>query len=112
LRAMVAGTDGRAELRDDSAKDIREYCTGADKAPGTDEEGRVEMKAGGYTDAEIDALDDELVFARNRNWIPQLEALFKDKNVVVVVGADHLRGDKGVLSMMRAKGYTVTRVLP
>ena len=50
---------------------------------------------------------------RNRAWVPQLEALLargKGHDVMVVVGALHLLGDDGVVSLLRAKGYRVERI--
>ncbi|MBP9084728.1 MAG: TraB/GumN family protein [Kofleriaceae bacterium] len=110
LRASVAGTKDRAEMKAHSEKDIREYCTGVDKPPGFDAEDRTDMREAGYTDAEIAAMEELLVFSRNRAWIPKLETLFANDAVFVVVGADHLRGDKGVLNLLTTQGFQVTRV--
>jgi uncharacterized protein YbaP (TraB family) len=112
LRASVSQTKDRHELEQDASKDLEQYCQGADHAPGTDAKGRAHMKAAGYSDAEIDALDDELVFARNRSWIPKLEELFRQDDVLVVVGADHLLGSKGVPALLAQRGYHVTRLDP
>ena len=110
LRASVAGTQDRAEMKAHAEKDIREYCTGVDKPPGFDAEDRADMRAAGYTELEIAAMEDRLVFSRNRAWIPKLETLFANDAVFVVVGADHLRGDKGVLELLSKQGYKVSRV--
>ncbi len=110
LRASVAGTKDRAEMKAHSEKDIREYCTGVDKPPGFDTEDRSDMRDAGYTEAEIAAMEELLVFRRNRAWIPKLETLFANDAVFVVVGADHLRGDKGVLKLLTNQGFQVTRV--
>jgi len=49
-----------------------------------------------------------LLVERNRNWLPQLEALFsRQGHALVVVGAAHLVGPDGLLQMLRAKGYSV-----
>ena len=53
---------------------------------------------------------DALLFARNRTWIPLLEQHIAAGNAFVAVGASHLIGDKGVVALLRAKGYTVTRI--
>ncbi len=47
---------------------------------------------------------------RNIAWIPKLETAFKEKPTFVAVGAGHLGGKKGVLTLLREKGYTVTPV--
>jgi uncharacterized protein len=110
LKATIETTADRAEMDKDAAKDLREYCAGADHTPGTDDETRAKMKKSGYTDAEIDAMDETLVFSRNRDWIPKFEQLFAQGDVFVAVGADHLIGDKGVIALLRARGFTATRI--
>lgn len=51
---------------------------------------------------------DQLLDARNRNWIPQIEDLLKSKSsVLVAVGAGHLGGPGGVVNLLREKGYTL-----
>ncbi|MGY6562933.1 MAG: TraB/GumN family protein [Luteibaculaceae bacterium] len=44
---------------------------------------------------------------RNVAWIPQLEGFFKQGSTFVAVGAGHLPGKKGVLELLKEKGYTV-----
>ena len=52
-----------------------------------------------------------LVTDRNLRWLPQIEALLKDdENVMVVVGALHLVGQGGLLELLRRQGYTVTQL--
>lgn len=51
-----------------------------------------------------------LIDDRNAAWIPKLEAAFKEKPTFVAVGAGHLGGVKGVIKLLRAKGYDVTAV--
>lgn len=49
-----------------------------------------------------------LLVERNRNWLPQIESLFaRQGRAFVVVGAAHLVGPDGLLTMLRAKGYSV-----
>nr|WP_315496898.1 TraB/GumN family protein [uncultured Rhodoferax sp.] len=50
---------------------------------------------------------------RNKAWLPQLDALLRDKardNVLVVVGALHLVGSDGLVQMLADKGYRVERL--
>jgi uncharacterized protein YbaP (TraB family) len=47
---------------------------------------------------------------RNVAWIPKLEAEFKARPTFVAVGAGHLGGSKGVIKLLRSKGYEVTAV--
>jgi uncharacterized protein YbaP (TraB family) len=52
-----------------------------------------------------------LIVERNRNWIPKLEALFpRGGRAFVVVGAAHLVGPDGLITMLRAKGYQVDQM--
>ncbi|MDB4956467.1 MAG: GumN family protein [Myxococcales bacterium] len=112
LRAAVAQTKDRAKLEYESSKDLGKYCAGTDDTPGTDADARADMLAAGYTEAEIDAMDEQLVFSRNRDWIPKLEKILETDHVFIAVGADHLRGDKGVVALLQARGFKVTRVAP
>jgi uncharacterized protein len=63
-----------------------------------------------------DLKDDPLMYQRllverNRNWLPKLESLFgRSGRAFVVVGAAHLVGPDGLLSMLKAKGYGVQQM--
>ena len=51
-------------------------------------------------------LYDELLGARNRRWLPKIEALLKrDQDVLVVVGALHFVGKDGLLELLKRDGY-------
>jgi uncharacterized protein len=45
---------------------------------------------------------------RNRNWIPKISRIAKEKPTFFGVGAGHLGGKQGVISLLRDNGYTVT----
>lgn len=47
---------------------------------------------------------------RNITWIPILEDLFKEGSSFVAVGAGHLPGELGVISLLKQKGYTVEAI--
>jgi uncharacterized protein YbaP (TraB family) len=52
-----------------------------------------------------------LLVERNKNWLPKLEALFsRPRRAFVVVGAAHLVGPDGLISMLKAKGYTIEQL--
>jgi len=70
------------------------------------------LKKSGYSEKEMDAIDEMVVFERNRDWIPKIEKLFMQSKVAVVVGAGHLIGDQGVPSLLEKRGYKVTRLTP
>jgi uncharacterized protein YbaP (TraB family) len=54
---------------------------------------------------------DRLLVARNRAWLPKIEALFsRPRHAFVVVGAAHLVGPDGLLAMLRARGYQLVQL--
>ena len=52
-----------------------------------------------------------LLINRNKNWIGLIEKISKGKPTFFGVGAAHLFGDHGVLSLLRRDGYRVDPVL-
>ncbi|MDB5665216.1 TraB/GumN family protein [Cypionkella sp.] len=46
---------------------------------------------------------------RNQSWIPVITAAAAKGPVLVAFGALHLSGEQGVLNLLKAQGYTVTR---
>jgi len=110
LRAAVQQTKDRTELEKESRDDLTEYCAGTDEKPGMDDDQRADMLAAGYTKAELDKIDDEMVYARNADWIPKLEKILTKGDVFIAVGADHLTGPKGVVALLQKRGYTLTRI--
>lgn len=50
----------------------------------------------------------DLIVKRNNNWLPLLEKMLKTPETeLVLVGALHLVGDDGVLTLLKKKGYTI-----
>jgi uncharacterized protein YbaP (TraB family) len=57
------------------------------------------------------AIYERLLVARNRNWLPQIEALFtRSGRAFVVVGAAHLIGPDGLIAMLKARGYQLEQM--
>lgn len=55
--------------------------------------------------ADYPALEAAVLIERNRKWIPAIQAMLTGKDdVLVVVGAAHLLGDRGVISLLRTSG--------
>ncbi|HEY0092615.1 MAG TPA: TraB/GumN family protein [Flavobacterium sp.] len=54
---------------------------------------------------------DQLLYNRNQNWIPKIEKIAKEKPTFFAVGAGHLAGEKGVIKLLRKKGYMVEPAL-
>lgn len=51
-----------------------------------------------------------VLFRRNERWMPILERELSQGGAFIAVGAAHLLGERGVLEMLRARGYRVERV--
>jgi uncharacterized protein len=57
------------------------------------------------------AMYQRLLVERNKNWMPKIEALFARRTkAMVVVGAAHLIGPDGLLTMLKAQGYTIEQL--
>ena len=54
--------------------------------------------------------EEALIYGRNAAWVEKMPAMMSEASTLFVVGAAHLPGDKGVLNLLRAKGYTVEAV--
>jgi uncharacterized protein YbaP (TraB family) len=54
---------------------------------------------------------DLFLYGRNAKWIPAMEEAMKNQSVLFAVGAAHLPGEKGVLSLLRKAGYTVRPIM-
>ncbi len=54
---------------------------------------------------QVSLLDD-----RNTDWIPKIEKAVKEKSSFIAVGAAHLGGKKGVLNLLKEKGYKVKAI--
>lgn len=79
-----------------------------------------------YKDGELNAVrglvfDDELLRRypryyealfdqRNQRWLPQLEQLFARERAVAAVGLGHMLGPKGLIQLLKDKGYRVDPV--
>ncbi|WP_428662153.1 TraB/GumN family protein [Runella sp.] len=60
---------------------------------------------------DFNGYEDILLANRNAAWIPIMENAMKAKSTFFAVGAGHLGGTKGVLQLLKKKGYTVKAVL-
>lgn len=64
-------------------------------------------------DAEDPKVNEILLTKRNQLWLPRIEDMLKgDKTVFITVGAAHMLRTQGLVSQLRARGYTVTRIDP
>jgi uncharacterized protein YbaP (TraB family) len=54
----------------------------------------------------------ELLYSsRNRDWLPKLQAHLARGRAFVAVGAAHFPGEGGLIELLRAEGYVLTRVV-
>ena len=54
--------------------------------------------------------EEALIYGRNAAWAEKMPVMMGEASTLFVVGAAHLPGEKGVLELLRAKGYTVEAV--
>ncbi len=47
---------------------------------------------------------------RNKSWIPKFTSYSKDKSVFYAVGAAHLAGEAGLISLLRKEGFQLTPI--
>lgn len=52
-----------------------------------------------------------LLDRRNKRWLKKITKISVKKSTFFAVGAAHLAGEKGVINLLRKKGYTVTAVM-
>lgn len=62
------------------------------------------MNEGDFSDEKYGEL---LLTDRNKNWVRELNDIMKKSSVFVAVGAGHLPGKTGLISLLREQGYTV-----
>lgn len=53
---------------------------------------------------------DAYLFDRNEKWMKKIPALMKSGSKFIAVGAGHLPGEKGLIQLLKNKGYTIKPV--
>jgi len=60
---------------------------------------------------EYPALYSDLLVKRNNNWLPNIEKMLQSEETeIILVGAMHLLGKKGLLQQLRNKGYNIEQL--
>ena len=104
---------------DKQAKDLVNYIDSIDNYKEVTEQ-LVEV----YKDQDLQQLDslmhksdpgmekymDLLLYDRNKNWVKQMPEIMAAKPTLFAVGAGHLPGKLGVISLLKKAGYTVKPV--
>ncbi|MBE7179312.1 MAG: TraB/GumN family protein [Mucilaginibacter polytrichastri] len=67
---------------------------------------RMMYAKGEFLDNEIDVL----LVQRNRKWAEELPAIMQTQPTFIAVGAGHLAGPTGLITMLRSKGYVLKPV--
>ena len=52
-----------------------------------------------------------LLYARNENWAERLETRLGEKALFIGVGAAHLGGEQGIITLLRERGYELTPIM-
>jgi hypothetical protein len=68
------------------------------------------MKTSKFSGGDFSQYEDSLLGERNANWVPVIEKAAKEKPTFFAFGAGHLGNEKGVVNLLRKKGYTVKPV--
>lgn len=61
-------------------------------------------------DMGISRFTDLLLYNRNSNWVAKMQSIMPGSSIVFAVGAGHLPGERGVLNLLKKKGYKVEPV--
>jgi uncharacterized protein YbaP (TraB family) len=76
------------------------------------EDERPILKAFGKLVRRKPALAERLLFRRNEAWLEKLVRWLPDGGMFVAAGAFHMYGERGVVALLRQRGYQVERVRP
>jgi uncharacterized protein YbaP (TraB family) len=108
LHMMIDDPDGTL---DSTKKLLAAYVAGDAAAMlAINDEGKRQALAHGYTAAEYDAAQEDMVYRRNAAWITPIEQLHAQGGGFLAVGALHLIGPRSVLDLLSQRGYKITRM--
>jgi len=97
-----------------SLGDLEEIATSMEDLIAAWREGDIQALAELFVDdmrVQSEDLYNSLLLERNMNWLPVIEQLFQeDGNEFVLVGAAHLVGQDGLLSLLKDRGYHVEQL--
>ena len=53
---------------------------------------------------------EEFYTKRNLEWFPKIESMMKEAPSFIAIGVSHLEGEKGILNLLKEKGYSITAI--
>ncbi len=53
---------------------------------------------------------EEFYFKRNEEWLPKIEKMMKESRSFLAIGLSHLEGERGILELLRSKGYALKAI--
>ncbi len=53
---------------------------------------------------------EEFYYKRNAEWLPKIEKMMKENPSFITVGASHFEGEKGLLKLLKEKGYILNPI--
>ena len=66
---------------------------------------------GSLDERRFSSINEMLIIRRNRNIVLKIDDYLKTKaTYFVVVGAGHLLGEKGIIQLLKERGYTVEQL--
>ena len=60
---------------------------------------------------EFEQMETSLLYDRNEKWLEEITQIASKKPTFFAVGAAHLASDKGVLALLKNKGYKVKPIM-
>jgi uncharacterized protein YbaP (TraB family) len=111
VRTLKEMLDDLADGKKDSDDMLAAYRRGdGDAMLSIADRERTEATKHGHTEAEYRDQMKDLLYDRNASWIAPIENMHASGGGFIAVGALHLLGPNSLVELLRAKGYTVTRL--
>jgi uncharacterized protein len=106
---LIEAIDNRAQLKKEAKRSFEELqATYASQDVARIHRFSTQVSDNNVARARIERQANEaLLDQRNRNWIPRIARITKEKPTFFGVGAAHLGGPQGVIALLRQAGYTV-----
>jgi uncharacterized protein YbaP (TraB family) len=97
------------EIAHDPAAIDRQLRGVVDSTRGPHPAARVERVVAAYA-LDSPSMAEVMLYDRTERWVPRIEPLLRAGDVFVAVGAGHLVGRRGLVALLRARGFQVDAV--